>query len=277
MVARLDGKVGIVTGAAHGLGATLALALAREGAAVAAVDVCHDLKPTPYPLGTEKELGQVVRQIKPLGRKALALKCDVSKDAEVKGMVAKVVDEFGKIDILVNNAGVVTVNNPLSMTEEEWDVVLDVNLKGAFLCCKYVLPHMVAQKSGKVVNISSVDAREPTLGVLAYNCSKAGLNMLTDALSKEMAQYNLNINAVAPGAMRTPMSVGAIELLGPEAKVKVEKYYGLVCEAISTFGREVTTEDVASAVLFLASEESRNITGYTIYVDGGHKGYVVKE
>ena len=202
MAPRLEGKVGIVTGAAHGLGAVLALALAREGASVAAVDVCHDLPPVSYPMGTEEELNQVVQEIKALGQRTIAVKCDVSKADEVERMVKTVIDEFGKIDILVNNAGVVTFTPFVDLTEEEWNLIMDVNLKGPFHCCKYVLPHMIAQKAGKIVNVGSVDGRQGMPSRLAHYCSsKAGLHMLTDALSKEMAEHNINVNCVAPGAL----------------------------------------------------------------------------
>ena len=271
MGARLDGKVSIVTGAAHGLGATLALALAREGASVAAVDVCHDLPPASYPMGTEEELNQVVQEIIALGRRAIAIECDVSKAKDVENMVQRVVNELGKLDILVNNAGVVTFAPFVNLTEEEWNLIIDVNLKGPFLCCKYALPHMIAQKAGKIVNISSHDDRQAIPSTLAHYCSsKAGLHMLTDALSKEMAEHNINVNCVAPGAIWTPMMEYARRRAAPEGANLWEDYLD-ACRRMHTFPREVTLEDVANAVLFLVSEESRSMTGYTFYVDGGHK------
>jgi len=250
----------------------LALALAREGASVAAVDLCHDLPPVAYSMGTEEELNKVVQEIKALGRRAIAIKCDVSKANEVEGMIKRVLDELGRIDILVNNAGVVTFTPFVEMTEEEWNLIMDVNLKGPFLCCKYALPHMIAQEAGKIVNIGSVDGRQGMPSQLAHYCSsKAGLHMFTDALSKEMAVHNINVNCVAPGPLWTHMSQWALGVL-PEVSgtVPAEAFKGII-EGMQTFAREVTLEDVANAVLFLVSEESRNMTGYTIYVDGGHK------
>jgi len=272
MTARVEGKVGIVTGAAHGLGAVLALALAREGASVAAVDVCHDLPPVSYSMGTEEELNKVVQEIKALGQRAIAIKCNVSKASEVEGMIKRVLDEFGRIDILVNNAGVVTFAPFVDLTEEEWNLIMDVNLKGPFLCCKYALPHMIAQKAGKIVNIGSVDGRQAMPSALAHYCSsKAGLHMLTDALSKEMAQHNINVNCVAPGPIWTPMIECALRVFAPDSGLKPEEVFKGVVEGMQDFVREVTLEDVANAVLFLVSEESRNITGFSIYVDGGNK------
>ena len=272
MTARVEGKVGIVTGAAHGLGAVLALALAREGASVAAVDVCRDLPPVSYSMGTEEELNKVVQEIKALGQRAIAIKCNVSKASEVEGMIKRVLDEFRRIDILVNNAGVVTFAPFVDLTEEEWNLIMDVNLKGPFLCCKYALPHMIAQKAGKIVNIGSVDGRQAMPSALAHYCSsKAGLHMLTDALSKEMAQHNINVNCVAPGPIWTPMIEYALRVSAPDSGLKPEEAFKGVVEGMQDFVREVTLEDVANAVLFLVSEESRNITGFSIYVDGGNK------
>jgi len=272
MASRLEGKVGIVTGAAHGLGATLASALAREGASVAAVDVCHDLPPVSYPMGTEEELNKVVEEIKALGRRAIAVKCDVGKASEVERMIKRVLDEFGRIDILVNNSGVVTFAPFVELTEEEWNLIMDVNLKGPFHCCKYVLPHMIAQKAGKIVNIGSVDGRQAMPSRLAHYCSsKAGLHMLTEALSKEMAEHNINVNCVAPGPIWTPMIEYALQGSAQDSGLKPEEAFKGAVAGMQDFAREVTLEDVANAVLFLASEESRNITGFTIYVDGGNK------
>ena len=274
MAGRVEGKVAIVTGAAAGMGTAHALALAREGADVAAVDICRSQPLTRVRGGTAGALDKLVQEIRALGRRAIAITCDVSKADEVEKMVKTVIDEFGKIDILVNNAGVVTFSLLVDLTEEEWEFVMDVNLKGAFFCCKYVVPHMIAQKAGKIVNIGSIDGREGMPGAIHYCCSKAGVHMLTDALSKEVAPYDINVNCVAPGAIsRTSMIDWLMGYMTPEGGDPREAYLGF-CQRLSTFGREQTPEDVANAMLFLVSEESRNITGYTIYVDGGHKGAI---
>jgi len=271
MAPKLEGKVGIVTGAAVGMGRAHALALAREGADVAAVDICRDQPLSRHPGGGEEQLNKLVEEIRSLGRRAIGIKCDVSKADEVEKMVKTVVDEFGKIDILINNAGVAASTPFVDVTEEEWDWIMNVNLKGTFFCCKYVVPHMMAQKAGKIVNIGSVSGREAQPGLAHYCCSKAGVHMLTDALSLEMAEHNINVNCVAPGTVwGTPMVDWAMKAFGPEGVDPWEFYLDFV-KRWYTLGREQTPEDIANAMLFLVSEESRNITGYTIYVDGGHK------
>jgi len=254
------------------MGATHALTLAREGADVAAVDICADNPDISYSLGAEAELNKIVQEIETLGSRAIAVRCDVSRADEVAGMVNRVVGEFGKIDILVNNAGVVRLNEIVNMTEEEWDLVMNVNLKGQFLCCKYALPHMIAQKAGKIVNIGSTSGREPGATLVHYACAKAGVHMFTWGLSKEVAVHNINVNCVAPGPVMTPMNRYFLEGASAARGMTFEEFAEAQREAMSTFGREVTAQDLANAMLFLVSEESRNITGYVIYVDGGYKG-----
>jgi len=274
MAGKVEGKVAIVTGAAAGMGTAHALALAREGADVAVVDICGDQPLSPVSGGTMEALDRLVQELRAFERRAIAIKCDVSKADEVERMVKTVIDEFGRIDILVNNAGVASLAPFVGLTEEQWDFVMGVNLKGTFLCCSYVVPHMIAQKAGKIVNIGSIDGREGMPGFVHYCCSKAGVHMLTDALSKEVAQHNINVNCVAPGAIwGTHMMDWVLRYLTPRGTDPREAYVGF-CQRVSTFGREQTSEDVANAMLFLVSEESRSITGYTIYVDGGNKGAI---
>ncbi len=271
MASKLEGKVGIVTGAAVGMGRAHALTLAREGADVAAVDICRDQPLSPVSGGGEEALNKLVEEIRSLGRRAIGVKCDVSKADEVENMVTTVIDEFGKIDILVNNAGVAVSSPFVDLTEEEWDWIMNVNLKGTFFCCKYVVPHMIAQKAGKIVNIGSVNGREGHPGFAHYCCSKAGVHMLTDVLSLEMAPHHINVNCVAPGTVwGTPMVDWAMKLMSAEGTNPREFYLDFI-KRWYTLGQEQTPEDIANAMLFLVSEESRNITGYTIYVDGGHK------
>ena len=271
MTGRVKGKVAIVTGAAAGMGTAHALALAREGSDVAAVDIVRDQPLSPVVGGTLEALDKLVHEIRALGRRAIAVRCDVSRAGEVEKMVKTVISEFGKIDILVNNAGVVTVTPFVQLTEEEWDWVMAVNLKGTFFCCQHVVPHMIAQKAGKIVNIGSVNGREGISGYAHYCCSKAGVHMLTEVLSLEMAEYNINVNCVAPGTVwGTPMVDWAVRRNAEEGDDPYERYLD-ACKRMYALGREQTPDDIANAMLFLVSEESRNITGYTIYVDGGHK------
>jgi len=270
MAGRVDGKVAIVTGAARGMGRSHCLALAREGANIAGVDICRDLGLVSYSLAGEDEFNSVVDEVRALGRRAIGIRCDVTKSDEVERMVERVVDEFGRVDILVNNAGV-TGGGPITeMTEEQWDLMLAVCLKSQFLCCKYVLPHMMKQQSGKIINIGSLAGREGHAGASAYSAAKGGVHIFTHALAKEVAPYNINVNCVAPGIINTAMIRGsatrAAEMLG----IKPEEVYGYMCKMYTILGREQTEEDVSNAVVFLASEEARNIDGSVIYVDGGH-------
>ena len=271
MVGRLEDKIAIVTGAAHGMGASHAVALAKEGADVAVVDICHDLPHTPYSLGAESERNSVVNEIQALGRQAIGIDCDVSKAGQVEKMVKRVVDKFGKIDILVNNAAIALVVTPLwEVREEQWDQIMDVNLKGTFLCCKYVLPHMIKQHYGKIINIGSVWGREGGLGATPYSASKGGIHNLTHALAKDTAPYNINVNAVARGAVNTPMAQALGGIAAAAAGLKHDKLREQTRKTLSIFGRDVLPEDVSNAVVFLASNEARNIHGMVIYVDGGH-------
>ena len=273
MAGRLEGKVAIVTGAARGMGASHAVALAKEGAAVAVVDVCRDLPHTPYSLGTQAERNSVVKEIQALGKRAIGIDCDVSKADEVERMVNRVVSEFGKIDILVNNAAISPVAQPLWEVEEElWDQVMGVNLKGTFLCCKHVLPHMIKQQCGKIINIGSVWGREGGAGAAPYCASKGGIHNFTHALAKDAAPYNINVNAVAPGLVKTPMQLASAKAYGATMGLTPEEFNKQMIKTLSILNRDVAAEDVSNAVVFLASEEARNIDGLVIYVDGGHLG-----
>jgi len=272
MAGRLEGKVAIVTGAAHGMGASHAVALAKEGADVAAVDICHDIPEAPYGLGTEAEQSSVVKEVEALGRRAIAINCDVSNADEVEKMVKSVVDKFGKVDILVNNAAIALVAAPLwELREEQWDKLMDVNLKGTFLCCKYVLPHMIKQQYGKIINIGSVWGREGAATAVAYSASKGGIHNFTHALAKDVAPYNINVNAVAPAITRTPMLEAAAEALGATMGMTPEEFYEFQLQNLTILNRDIPAEDVSNAVVFLASEEARSIDGMVIYVDGGHR------
>jgi NAD(P)-dependent dehydrogenase (short-subunit alcohol dehydrogenase family) len=273
MTGRLESKVAIVTGAAHGMGASHATALAKEGADIAVVDICHDLTHTPYCLGTAAERDSVVDQIQALGQRAVGIDCDISKSDEVQRMVSEVIGEFGKIDILVNNAAIALVATPLwEVREEEWDQLMAVNLRGTFLCCKYVLPYMIKQQYGKVINIGSVWGREGGAGATPYSASKGGIHNFTHALAKDAAPYNINVNAVAPGLIKTPMQQAAEKIFAKTMGVTPEEIYSQIRKMLTIFDRDVPPEDVSNAVVFLASEEARNIDGMVIYVDGGHLG-----
>ena len=277
MAARVAGKVGIVTGAAHGLGAALAMALAREGASVAAVDVCRDLPPVPYPLGTEEELHKVVKDIEALGRRAIAIKCDVGKASEVEKMVKTVINEFGKIDILVNNAGVVTFT-PFTfweITEEAWDLVIDVNLKGTFLCCKYAIPHMIAQKWGRIVNIGSIDVREGAEATHPHYCaSKGGVHTMTLAMARGVGAYNITVNCIHPGGIMTPMFQWAGDTFGAVQGQTPEEFYAGFNRTYTIMDRQLYLQDIANFMMWLVSEEAWTVTGEAFFINGGQKAHM---
>jgi len=270
MVGRVEGKVAIVTGAARSLGRSHCLLLAREGADIAAVDICRDLPVAGYHLGTESELNDVVSGIRALGRRGIGVRCDVTKSDEVGKMIERVANEFGRIDVLVNNAGITGMASIIDMSEEYWEYMLAVNLKSQFLCCKYVLPHMMKRRSGKIINIGSGSGREGTAGATAYSAAKGAVHIFTHALAKEVAAHIINVNCVAPGAVNTAMMRGATSTVAANLGITGEEIYERMCRRHHMLGREILPEDVSNAVLFLASEESRNVDGLVIYVDGGH-------
>ena len=241
----LQGRVALVTGAAQGIGRAIALALAEVGADIAGGDVNLE--------GMEK----TAKEIEALGRKALAVRLDVSDPASVKDAVTKVLEAFQKIDILVNNAGITKDNLIMRMKREDWDRVLSINLNGAFHCIQAVLPGMVKQRSGRIINIASVVAQAGNAGQANYISSKAGLIGLTKAVASEVGSRTITVNAVAPGFIATAMT----ENLPEPVKQRMMSLIPL--------GRMGTDRDIASAVRFLASDEASYITGHVLSVNGG--------
>ena len=242
----LVNKVAIVTGAGRGIGKAIAIALAREGANIIAIDV--DIQ-------TAEE---VAREIKSLDRQALAIQVDVSDSKEVNQMVQSVLEKFKRVDILVNNAAIIKRGSIEDLTEEDWDRVMDVNLKGAFNCVKAVVGAMKKQRYGKIVNISSIAGK---IGDLAsapcYGASKAGMTCLAKSLARELASYGINANVVAPHAIKTDMSKEWSE----------EKRKSIIADI--PLGRLGEPEDVAEAVVFLVSDKAKFITGEVLDVNGG--------
>jgi len=272
MPARFEGKVAIVTGAAHGLGASHALSFAREGANVVVTDICQDLPEARYGMGQEQEMNSVVKEIKGMGRRAIGIRCDVSKAKDVESMVQRAVAEFGKIDILVNNAGIPFVATAIwDVTEEAWDRTVDIMLKGTYLCSKYVLPHMIEQKYGKIVNTGSIGSRGQRHNA-PYSAVKAGIQVLTLAMAKDVGEYNINVNCVSPGCVYTPMMRGACKDAAPDMGIPEDQLYAAICKQYHVLGREIVAQDISNAVLFLCSEEARNVNGHVLFVDGGFLG-----
>ncbi len=242
----LQGKNAIVTGGARGIGRAVALKLAQLGANVA----------VNYTSSADAAL-DVVKQAEAMGVKALAIKADVSKDEDVSKLTDLVKAEFGSIDILVNNAGITRDGLLIRMKEDDWDQVINTNLKGVFLTTKHVGKIMLKQKQGKIVNISSVVGVMGNAGQANYAASKAGVIGFTKSTAKEFASRGVNINAIAPGFIRSDMT---------DALSDDVKGHYLANIPLGAFGE---TEDVANAVAFLCSEMARYITGQTLHVDGG--------
>ncbi len=241
----LKDKVAIVTGAAQGIGKVIALGLAKSGADIAVSDINED------------SLNEAVKEIEALGRKAIAVKMDVSSLKDCEDLVKKTSEAFGKIDILVNNAGITRDTVLLRMKEEQWDQVISVNLKGTFNCTKAVIRSMFKQKSGKVINISSVTGAMGNAGQANYSASKAAVMGFTKSIAREYAHCGITVNAVAPGFIKTAMT-DAIPEKDRDAMISIipAKRLGL-------------PEDVADTVCFLASDMANYITGQVIHINGG--------
>ncbi|MEI8175945.1 MAG: 3-oxoacyl-[acyl-carrier-protein] reductase [Candidatus Omnitrophota bacterium] len=245
MEKRLAGKVALITGSARGIGEGIASVFAAEGANIVLSDV------------NEALLQETEARIRKLGVDVLSVKSDVTNAAQVDELVKKIVDKFGKIDILVNNAGITRDGLLLRMTESDWDLVIAVNLKGAFLCTKAVSRVMIKQRYGKIVNISSIIGIAGNAGQANYAASKGGLIAFTKSIAKELGSRNVTVNAIAPGFIKTEMT----EKLSEDSKNAM-----LSRIPLNRFGE---IKDVAFAALFLASGESDYVTGCTIQVDGG--------
>jgi len=243
---KLKNRVAIVTGAARGIGKAIVLTFAREGAKVALVDVDRD------------QLDLVKDEISKNKGEALSLPCDITQSPQVKEMVNQVQEAFGRVDILVNNAGIIRRGTIETVTEEDWDRVIEVNLKGTFNCCKAVFGIMKQQGYGKIVNISSIAGKMGDItSAPGYGPSKAGIDALTKTLARQLAPYGINVNGVAPHAIETEMS----------AQWSEERRREII--ASIPLGRLGKPEDVAEAVLFLVSDEASFITGEILDVNGG--------
>ncbi|RIU96601.1 3-oxoacyl-[acyl-carrier-protein] reductase [Oceanobacillus picturae] len=242
----LQGKNALVTGASRGIGREIALELARQGANVA-VNFS----------GNEAKAQQVVEEIKAIGRKAIKVQADVANETSVKEMVKEVIGEFGTLDILVNNAGVTRDNLLMRMKEEEFDQVINTNLKGVFVCTKAVTRQMMKQKAGQIINVSSIVGVSGNPGQANYVAAKAGVIGLTKTTAKELASRNIRVNAVAPGFISTDMTDALTD----------EQQAGML--DMIPLGKLGKPEEVAKVVRFLASEDASYITGQTIHIDGG--------
>jgi 3-oxoacyl-[acyl-carrier protein] reductase len=242
----LDGKVALVTGASRGIGREIALELARQGANVA---VNYS--------GSEAKANEVVDLIKEMGRDAFAVQCDVSNSEAVTSMVKETIDRFGSLDILVNNAGITRDNLLMRMKEEEWDDVININLKGVFLVTKAVTRQMMKQRYGRIINVASIVGVSGNPGQANYVAAKAGVIGLTKTSAKELATRNITANAIAPGFITTDMT----DKLTEDVKSEMLRVIPL-----ARFGEP---KDIAKVASFLASDDSGYMTGQTLHVDGG--------
>jgi len=282
---KLEGKVALVSGGGQGIGEGIVRCLAEEGADVAVVDI------------EGVHARRVAGDVAAMGRQALPVVADCTVTEQVEAAVATVAGHFGRIDILVNNVGgqkgAPARTEPGRITnrsDEEWFGSYEINLKATIAMCRSVVPHMVAQRSGKIVNISSISGRLADFGNMPYSVFKAGVISLTWSLSRELAPSNINVNCVCPGWVYTPLwERGATAMLNHIREVRQsgeelpERFAGIEVEGLSPrefwlryivlpnapLGREQTAEDMGRAVVFLASEDARNITGQVLHVDGG--------
>lgn len=244
---RLKDKVAIITGGGSGIGRGIALNFAKEGANIVIPDI------------NLEGARSAAKEVETLGRGSLAMEVDISKTLQVKDMVQATLNQFGKIDILVNNAVYVKYIPFLEFGEEEWDKIVKVSLGGYFLCSQAAAREMVKRREGKIVSIASMAAQIANVGSSAYSAAKAGVLALTRVMAIELGQYNINVNAISPGVIETPlMRSGLIPADEIEARLKRVP-----------MGRVGRPEDIAMAALFLASEESSYITGHVLNVEGG--------
>lgn len=241
----LEGKVVLVTGGARGMGRVMALTFAHAGADVAVCDI------------TDAE--KTAQEIQDLGRRSLSIQADTSLRADVENMIDRIVKELGTIDVLVNCAAVSVRKYLMDTSDEEWDRIMDVDLRGYFLCCRAAAKVMIEKKKGIIINVSSLAAKKPYANTGAYSVAKAGTDMLTKCLALELVPHNIRVNGIGPGPVRTQFNV---ELW--EDPKKREEY-----ESKLPFKRLAEPEEIAGVALLLASEASSYMTGQTVYCDGG--------
>jgi NAD(P)-dependent dehydrogenase (short-subunit alcohol dehydrogenase family) len=243
----LSGKIAIVTGGGRGIGRAIALGLAGAGASVVVTS------------RTQREIEAVVEEVQKSGAKALAVVTDLTVNDQLESLVQATVKKFGKIDILVNNAARSFLRSLMDLREDGWDKVFNTNVKAVWLLSRLVARKMMEQKSGRIINITTVGAEKAELGMAAYGCSKAALKMLTRCMAREWAQFGIQVNAVGPGLTKTDFSKPIWS--NPEVAKHVS--------AAIPMGRLAEPEEIVGSVLFLASDAARFITGHSIYVDGG--------
>jgi SDR family mycofactocin-dependent oxidoreductase len=264
MTTGLKGRVALVTGAAHGQGRAAALALAREGAHVAALDVARPLAYPGYTLGSADDLDSLAAECRRLGVECLSLVADVRDDSAVSAAVDQTVRRLGRIDVLFNNAGICGYGLAHELTEEAWDAMLDINLKGAWLVARRVIPHLIRQRAGVIINNSSVAGLRGMARLSHYAASKWGLVGLTKSWALELAPYGVRVISIHPTGVNTPMNDGLAALEGLTPQQIAERSAGNLLPV-----PWIEPEDVAAAVVFLASDQARFVTGSQFVLDAG--------
>ncbi len=258
------GKVAFITGAAHGQGRATALALAREGARIAAFDIARPLSYPGYAMGSSDDLASLAAECGRLGTECLTFAGDVRDNADVTRAVTTAFERFGRIDILFNNAGICGYGLAHELTEDAWDAMIDINLKGAWLVARQVIPVMIRQRSGVIINNSSVAGLRGMGRLSHYAASKWGLTGLTRSWAIELAQYGIRVNSIHPTGVNTPMNDGLAALEGLTPKEIAERSAGNLLPV-----PWIEPEDVAHAVVYLASDRARYVTGSPFVIDAG--------
>ncbi len=262
---KLDGKVAFITGAARGQGRAHAVTMAREGADIAALDICRNLSYPRYSLATKADLDETVRQVEAVGSRAIGLVADVRCLDEVEAAVKKTVETFGHIDVVVCNAGIADMAPTWELSEEWWDTMLDINLKGYWATVKYAVPQMLAQKTGgRIIMTSSVAGLKGFPSLAHYSAAKWGVIGLAKTLAIEVAAEGITVNTIHPTTVDTPMIAGMAEILGMTTEQFVTSVVSNPLPVLA-----VEAQDIANAALWLASDDARYITGQEVTVDAG--------
>jgi SDR family mycofactocin-dependent oxidoreductase len=269
----LTGQVAFITGAARGQGRSHALALAEAGADIIAVDICADVDTAPYPLAVSADLAATAKEIEQLDRRVLAIECDVRSSTGLDEVVARGLDQFGRIDILVANAGIWALGRLWEITEAQWQEMLDINLTGTWRSVKAVAPTMIEQKRGAIVLTSSVNGFEAGGGMTHYVAAKHGVLGLMRNAAIELGPYNIRCNAVCPGIVDSKMNdwQGAYDMMaGHEGGTREDRAYNAYGWSALAGRGLLEPSTISRSVVFLASDDARDITGVALPVDGGH-------